>query len=145
MEKIDSGQLKKNNDQKEIENDRQKKKPKIPFMQVDKGGDILSNFFSNFMRQFRNRDNKGLLQLLGSLWPTKSRPHVQPAQPSNIMGPVQDDAKLAKENRERWQEIKKNIPKSLTKDQSHTTSVKATHKSEKTQIGNTARKPGMRM
>lgn len=137
--------MKKNRDTKEIKNDNQKKKSNIPFMQVDKGGDILSNFFSNFMRQFGNRDNKGLMQLLGSLWPTKPKPQPQHPQPSNIMGPVQDDAKLAKERRERWQEIKKNIPRNLTKEQSHTTSAKATNKSEKAQTGNSARKPGMRM
>jgi|GEM_PF-5811469 len=113
MEKIDSKKLKRNPDQKEIKKDDQKKKSKTPFMQVDKGGDIVSNFFSNFMRQFRNRENKGLMQLLGRLWPFTPKPKSQPLQPSDIMGPAKYDAGLARECRERYQEIKKNVPQNL--------------------------------
>jgi len=45
-----------------------------------------------FMRQFRNRENKGLMQLLGSLSPFTPKPKSQPLQPSDIMGPAKYDA-----------------------------------------------------
>jgi len=76
-------------------------------MQVDKGRDIVSNFLSNFMRQFRNRENKGLMQLLGSLWAFTPKTKPQPVQPPDIMGPAMYDAGLARERRERYEGIKR--------------------------------------
>lgn len=148
MEKIDNKQLKKNPDIKEIKKDDQKKKQKIPFMQVDKGGDIVSNFLSNFIRQFKNQEGKSLFGLLGGLLrlAAKSQPgQKQPAKPSHIMGPVQDDKKLAKERRERWQELRKGLPTELSKNQSRATSVKAANESENLPLANKAKKPGLQM
>ena len=148
MEKINSKQLKKNPDTKEIEKDDQKKKQKIPFMQVDKNGDIVSNFLSNFMRQFKNQEGKSLFGLLGSLLGLEPKPQPeqkQPAKPYDIMGPVQDDKKLAKERRERWQELRKGLTTELSKNQSRAASVNATKESEHLPLANKAKKTGLRM
>jgi len=148
MEKIDSKQLKKNPDTKEIEKDDRRKKQKIPFMQVDKNGDILSNFLSNFMRQFKNQEGKSLFGLLGGLLRVAQKPQPeqkQPAKPSDIMGPVQDDKKLAKERRERWQELRKGLTTELSKNQSRTASANAANESEHLPLANNVKKPGLRM
>jgi hypothetical protein len=146
MEKMDSAKIIKQ--QKDIEIDDRKKKQKIPFMQVDKGGDIFSNFLSNFLRQFKNQEGNSLLGLLGSLLRLKLRPQpkqLQSANPSDIMGPIKDDAKLAKERRERWQEIKQNRPQDLSQNKSRSTSLKAANENENSTLANKARKPGLRL
>ena len=148
MEKIDSKQLKKNPDTKEIKKDDQKKKQKMPFMQVDKNGDILSNFFSNFLSQFKNQEGKSLFGLLGGLLGLAPKPkdeEKQLSKPSDIMGPVQDDKKLAKERRERWQELRKGLTTELSKNQSQAASVKAANESENLPLANKVKKPGLRI
>ncbi|SFQ77788.1 hypothetical protein [Flavobacterium akiainvivens] len=146
MEKMDTAKIKKQ--EKDIEIDERKKKQKIPFMQVDKGGDIFSNFLSNFLRQFKNQEGNSLLGLVGSLLRLKSKPRPkqsQPANPSDIMGPIKDDAKLAKERRERWQEVKKNMPQDLSQNKSRNTSLKAANENESPTLANKAKKPGLRL
>ncbi|MBO9584411.1 MAG: hypothetical protein J7574_09660 [Flavobacterium sp.] len=64
-----------------------------PFMQADKGGDILSNFFSNFIRQLKNRTKTGLGRLLKKLLAVKingktKKPEHKPEKYPDIMGPV---------------------------------------------------------
>lgn len=146
MEKMDSAKIKKQ--QKDIEIDDRRKKQKIPFIQVDKGGDIFSNFLSNFLRQFKNQEGNSLLGLLGSLLQLSPKPQPkqkQPAKPSDIMGPIKDDTKLAKERRERWQEVKKNMPQDLSQNKNRSTSVKAANENENLTLANKARKPGLRL
>ncbi|MFH7004217.1 hypothetical protein [Flavobacterium bizetiae] len=75
---------------KEIKKDN---RTKAPFMQVDRGGDILSNFFSNFLRQLKNPRKTGLGRLLGKLVFVKieegqKKPAQKPEKPLDIMGPV---------------------------------------------------------
>lgn len=66
---------------------------KVPFMQVDRGGNILTNFFSNFLKQFKNRTKTGLSRLLDKLLVIKikesaKKPVEKPEKPLDIMGPV---------------------------------------------------------
>lgn len=66
---------------------------KAPFMQVDRGGNISSNFFSNFLRQLKNPRKTGLGRLLGKLLFVKieesqKKPAQKPKKPLDIMGPV---------------------------------------------------------
>lgn len=96
----------KNQKKKEVEIDDKKKKPSISFMQVDKGGSVISNFISNFIRQFNNQKGHNL-GLLKGLWQPKGQQSEKQAQPSNIIGSIQDNAKLAKERRERCQTLQK--------------------------------------
>lgn len=117
-------------------------------MQVDKGGDIFSNFLSNFLRQFKNQEGNSLFGLLGSLLrlkPKQQPKQSQAANPSDIMGPIKDDAKLAKERRERWQEVKRNMPQDLSQNKSRSTSVKAANENENLTLANKAKKPGLRL
>ena len=72
---------------------KKKNKKKIPFMQVDRGGNILTNFFSNFLRQFKNPTKTGLGRLLDKLLAIKieeseKKPAQKPEKPLDIMGSV---------------------------------------------------------
>ena len=72
---------------------KKKNKNKIPFMQVDRGGNILTNFFSNFLRQFKNPTKTGLGRLLDKLLAIKieeseKKPVEKPEKPLDIMGSV---------------------------------------------------------
>ena len=72
---------------------KKKNKNKIPFMQVDRGGNILTNFFSNFLRQFKNPTKTGLGRLLDKLLAIKieeseKKPAQKPEKPLDIMGSV---------------------------------------------------------
>ena len=72
---------------------KKKNKNKIPFMQVDRGGNILTNFFSNFLRQFKNPTKTGLSRLLDKLLVIKikeseKKPVQKPEKPLDIMGSV---------------------------------------------------------
>ncbi|KFF16557.1 hypothetical protein [Flavobacterium hydatis] len=68
-------------------------KRKAPFMQVDRGGNIFTNFFSNFLRQLKNPTNTGLGRLLDKLLFIKikeneNKPAEKPEKLPDIMGPV---------------------------------------------------------
>ena len=72
---------------------KKKNKKKIPFMQVDRGGNIFTNFFSNFLKQFKNPTKIGLSKLLGKLLVIKikeseKKPVEKPEKPLDIMGSV---------------------------------------------------------
>lgn len=118
-------------------------------MQVDKGGDIFSNFLSNFLRQFKNQEGKSLLGLLGGLlrFETKPRPKPQqPVKPSDIMGTTRDDARLAGEKREHWQEKLKDLPSERqSKKQGVTSPLNNEVKQENTTSGNATKKPGLHL
>jgi hypothetical protein len=75
-------EIKKNDDRK-----------KIPFMQVDRGGNIFTNFFSNFLRQFKNPTKIGLGRVLDKLLvikieESKKKPEKKPEKPLDLIGPV---------------------------------------------------------
>ncbi len=62
-------------------------------MQVDRGGNILTNFFSNFLRQFKNPTKTGLGRLLDKLLAIKieeseKKPAQKPEKSLDIMGSV---------------------------------------------------------
>lgn len=66
---------------------------KIPFMQVDSGGNMLSNFFSNFLKQFKNRTKTGLSRLFDKVLVIKikeseKKPVKKPEKPLDVMGSV---------------------------------------------------------
>ena len=72
---------------------KKKNKNKIPFMQVDRGGNMLSNFFSNFIKQFKNPTKTGLSRLLDKLLVIKikeseKKPVQKSEKPLDIMGSV---------------------------------------------------------
>lgn len=76
-------------DERKEEIKKEKDREKRPFMQVDKSGDMLSNFLSNFLKQLKNPTSTGLGKLLVKLAGLKVRENgKEPVRPSDIMGPV---------------------------------------------------------
>jgi hypothetical protein len=72
---------------------KKKNKKEIPFMQVDRGGNIFTNFFSNFLKQFKNPTKTGLGRLLDKLLVIKikeneKKPAEKPEKPLDIIGSV---------------------------------------------------------
>ena len=54
-----------NTNKERKENELSEKKKNAPFMQVDKHSDPISNFISNFKRQFKDTKGLGLGKLFG--------------------------------------------------------------------------------
>lgn len=76
-------------DEKEKEIKKRDNREKRPFMQVDKSGDILSNFLSNFLKQLKNPTSTGLGKLLAKLGGIKIKENEkEPLKPSDLIGPV---------------------------------------------------------
>lgn len=73
---------------KEKDIDREKDKDNIPFMQVDKGSDPISNFIANLKRQFNNAKGLGLERLFGR---KPAEQQKQPAAPESIIGATKTD------------------------------------------------------
>ncbi|MFW0740003.1 hypothetical protein [Flavobacterium sp. T12S277] len=72
---------------KEIKKGNQSEKR--PFMQVDKSGDVIFNFLSNFLRQLKNPTKSELGKLLGRLLFIKIEENEkEPQKPSDLIGPV---------------------------------------------------------
>jgi hypothetical protein len=61
-----------------------RKKEHSPLIQVDKQGDPISNFISNFKRQFR--EAKGLIDWNRLFGGKRAEPPKQPVQPESIIG-----------------------------------------------------------
>nr|WP_315167150.1 hypothetical protein [uncultured Flavobacterium sp.] len=76
-------------DEKEKEIKKGNQREKKPFMQVDKSGDVISNFLSNFLRQLKNPTSSGLGKLLSKLLFIKIKENEkEPVKPSDLIGPV---------------------------------------------------------
>ncbi|KMQ64577.1 hypothetical protein ACM46_09980 [Chryseobacterium angstadtii] len=72
-----------NKDHKEM--DMSKEKDNTPFVQVDRNGDLFSNFIANFKRPFKKAEGLSLGKLFGG----KNKAVEKPlADPPNIMGPI---------------------------------------------------------
>jgi hypothetical protein len=76
-------------DEKKKEIKKGNQREKRPFMQVDKSGDVISNFLSNFVKQFKNPTSSGLGKLLGRLLFIRIKENEkEPVKPSDLIGPV---------------------------------------------------------
>ena len=65
------------------ENELSEKKKNTPFMQVDKHSDPISNFITNFKRQFKDTKGLGLDKLFGG---KRVEQQKQTAEPESIIG-----------------------------------------------------------
>ena len=122
------------------------KKEDKPFVQVDKNGDIISNFITNFRRQFNNTTplRLGKFSELLKLLLTKHPPNEkEQTKPSNIMGPVK--TVLSYTNNSLADSRKLNLSKtsSLSREQSNTHETKNKQDAE-TQIKSKDIKPKLR-
>lgn len=70
-------------DKERKEKELSEKKKNIPFMQVDKYSDPISNFITNFKRQFKETKGLGLLRLFRGK-PTE--PQKSTPEPESIIG-----------------------------------------------------------
>ena len=65
------------------ENELSEKKKNTPFMQVDKHSDPISNFITNFKRQFKDTKGLGLGKLFGG---KRAEQQKQTTEPESIIG-----------------------------------------------------------
>ena len=65
------------------ENELSEKKKNTPFMQIDKQSDPISNFFTNFKRQFKETKGLGLGKLFGG---KRVEQQKQTTEPESIIG-----------------------------------------------------------
>ncbi|WP_038333197.1 hypothetical protein [Empedobacter falsenii] len=70
-------------DKERKEKELSNKKEDTPFMQVDKNSDPISNFITNFKRQFKETKGLGLGRLFGG---KRVEQKKQPAEPESIIG-----------------------------------------------------------
>ena len=120
MEKIEK--TKEKQKRKEPDNKEQK-----PFVQVDRNGDLISNFISNFRRQFKNATPIGLGKLseLFKLLLTKIPPieKVQ-TKPADIMGSVKTILSYTNNSSSDKEKMNQSKTVSLRMQQSNTNETK---------------------
>ena len=82
-----------------------KKKKNTPFMQVDKHSDPISNFITNFKRQFRETKGLGLGKLFGG---KRIEQQKQTAEPESIIGATKTVMRSDFKNDEKSQTVQPN-------------------------------------
>ena|SRR5690554_3190621 len=87
------------------ENELSKKKKNAPFMQVDKQSDPISNFITNFKRQFKDTNGLGLGKLFGC---KRTEQKKQTAEPESIIGSTKTVIRSDFKNDEKNQAVKAN-------------------------------------
>lgn len=113
------------------ENELSEKKKNTPFMQVDKHSDPISNFFTNFKRQFK--DTKGLS--LGKLFGDKRvEQQKKTAEPESIIGATKTIMLSDFKNDEKSQIVQKNDKPALKTDNA-IKAQQALQKSNKPKLG----------
>ena len=91
--------------QKVIPDKEQKEKEHSPLIQVDKQSDPISNFITNFKRQFKETKGLGLGRLFGG---KRVEQKKQPAEPESIIGATKTVMHSDFKNDEKSQIVKKN-------------------------------------
>lgn len=123
------------------------KKEEKPFVQVDKNGDPISNFISNFRRQFKNTTpmRLGKFSELIKLLLTKNPPieKVQ-TKPSDIMGSVKTVLSYTNKSSADSRKLNQSKTSSLSREQFNTYETKKKQE-VKTQRKSKDLKPKLRM
>jgi hypothetical protein len=99
--------------QKVIPDKEQKEKEHSPLIQVDKQSDPISNFITNFKRQFKETKGLGLGRLFGG---KRVEQKKQPAEPESIIGATKTLIRSDFKNEEKNQVIQTNKKPALKKD-----------------------------
>ncbi len=99
--------------QKVIPDKEQKEKEHSPLIQVDKQSDPISNFITNFKRQFKETKGLGLGRLFGG---KRVEQKKQPAEPESIIGATKTVMHSDFKNDEKSQVIQTNKKPALKKD-----------------------------
>jgi len=95
------------------ENELSEKKKNTPFMQVDKHSDPISNFITNFKRQFKDTKGLGLGKLFGG---KRVEQQKQTTEPESIIGATKTVLLSDFKNDEKSQIVQKNKKPALKAD-----------------------------
>ena len=95
------------------ENELTEKKKNTPFMQVDKHSDPISNFITNFKRQFKETKSLGLGRLFGG---KRVEQQKQTTEPESIIGATKTILLSDFKNDEKSQIVQKNNKPALKTD-----------------------------
>ncbi|MFV0521285.1 MAG: hypothetical protein ACK5MI_02475 [Mangrovibacterium sp.] len=95
------------------ENELTEKKKNTPFMQVDKHSDPISNFITNFKRQFKETKSLGLGKLFGG---KRVEQQKQTTEPESIIGATKTVMLSDFKNGEKIQIVQKNKKPALKTD-----------------------------
>ncbi|AQX83520.1 hypothetical protein ATB97_14095 [Elizabethkingia bruuniana] len=95
------------------ENELSEKKKNTPFMQVDKHSDPISNFITNFKRQFKDTKGLGLGKLFGGKLVEQQK---QTTEPESIIGATKTVILSDFKNDEKSQIVQKNNKPALKVD-----------------------------
>lgn len=93
-------------DKERKEKEQIRKKESSPLIQVDKQGDPISNFITNFKRQFR--EAKGLIDWKRLFGSKRTEPPKQPAEPESIIGATKTVIRSDFKNAENSQDVQVN-------------------------------------
>ena len=99
--------------QKVIPDKEQKEKEHSPLIQVDKQSDPISNFITNFKRQFKETKGLGLGRLFGG---KRVEPPKQTAEPESIIGATKTVMRSDYKNAENNQTVHTNKKPALKMD-----------------------------
>ena len=120
-----------NTNKERKENELSEKKKNAPFMQVDKHSDPISNFITNFKRQFKDTKVLGLGRLFGG---KRVEQQKQPAEPESIIGATKRVMRSDFKNDEKNQTVKANKKPALKTDNGIKTQ-QARPKNNKSKLG----------
>jgi hypothetical protein len=113
-------------------------------MQVDKSGDVIFNFLSNFLRQLKNPTKSELGKLLGRLLFIKIKENEkEPQKPSDLIGPVK--TVFCHVNNPEGAVESRNQNKSLSQRTSQSNNTAPNPSQDKEQAINKSRKPKLGM
>ena len=87
------------------ENELSEKKKNTPFMQIDKHSDPISNFFTNFKRQFKETKGLGLGRLFGG---KRVEQQKQTTEPESVIGATKTVMRSDFKNDEKSQTVQPN-------------------------------------
>ena len=118
-------------DKERKEKEESEKKKNIPFIQVDKGSDPISNFIANFKRQFTDTKGLGLGRLFGG---KRAEQKKQTAEPESIIGATKTVMRSDYKNAENNQTVHTNKKPALKMDNTNKIQ-QARPKSKKPKLG----------
>ena len=94
-----------NTNKERKENELSEKKKNTPFMQVDKHSDPISNFITNFKRQFKDTKGLGLGRLFGG---KRVEQQKQTTEPESVIGATKTVMRSDFKNDEKSQTVQPN-------------------------------------
>ena len=120
-----------NTNKERKENELSEKKKNTPFMQIDKHSDPISNFFTNFKRQFKETKGLGLGRLFGG---KRTEPQKETTKPESVISATKTVMRSDYKNAENNQTVHTNKKPALKMDNTNKIQ-QARPKSKKPKLG----------